>query len=279
MKAIPFDYVRPTSLSEAIAELGERGEDARPLAGGQSLVPLLAMRLARPSCLVDLNRIAELQSFEPGRGGLRAGAMARLSALERMPSLAEAIPLMAAGVSSVGHFQIRNRSTVGGCLAHSDPAAELPALLLLLEGRVRVASRSGTREIPAAELIQGPFVTSLAPDELLLEAFYPFQPGSGWGFAEAARREGDYAMVGAASYQPPGGAPRVVVFGAGGAPQRLPRTESTAAAGAPAAEIAALAADEIEAVSDIQASAQYRRLVGGRLVARVLDQARRGGTG
>ena len=274
MKPVPFEYVRPASLQEAMEEMGRRGEDARPLAGGQSLVPLLGMRLARPECLVDLNRLPELRGLEPGHDGVRAGAMTRLAQVERTPWVKEAIPPLAAAVAAVGHFQIRNRSTVGGCLAHCDPAAELPALLLLLEGRVRIGSRRGEREIGAADLLRGPFTTSLEPDELLLEAFYPFQPGSGWAFAEVARREGDYALVGAAVYQAPGGPPRFVVFGAGPVPQRLPNAESAAAAGTSRAEVAAAAASEIEALSDIHASARYRRTVGGRLVARLLEQAR-----
>ena len=274
MKAAPFEYVAPTSLDDALAELARREESARPLAGGQSLVPLLAMRLARPTCLVDLNRTHGLSGVERAEDGLRVGAMTRLAELERAAWLPDAHPLLSACLPEIGHFQIRSRSTVGGCLAHCDPAAELPALLVLLEGKVWAASVGGKREIEAGQLIAGPFTSTLEPSELLVEAFFPFQAGSGWGFAEVARRAGDYALIAAAAYLPAAGRPRLVVFGGGGMAQRLLETEAPAAQGADRAEIAAAASREIDAVTDLHASAEYRRVVGGRLVGRVLEQAR-----
>lgn len=258
MKPAPFAYARPESLDEALELMRRHGEEARPLAGGQSLVPLLAMRLARPAVVVDLNRLPELAGMEVAPHRLRIGAGVRLAALERDPAVAGRLPVLREALAHVAHFQVRNRSTFGGCLAHADPAAEVPALALLLGATVQLRSAQGERALPVAEFLRGAFTTAIQPGELVVAVDLPFESG-GWAFAEVARREGDFALVGAAAVHPRGGAGRAVVFGAGSAPQLVDGADENA----------------IQAVSDIHASAVYRRRVGARLVARVLGEAER----
>ncbi len=270
MKAAAFEYIAAGSLEEAAEAMTRQGDETRPLAGGQSLIPLMAMRLARPAVLVDLNRIPGLGEFE-SRDGLTMGAICRLSQLERDPAAAAAHPLLLAAIGHVAHFQIRNRSTIGGTTAHLDPAAEVPAVLLAAGATVTVRSVRGERTAEMAGFIRGPMTSDLAADEIVVEVHAPWREGTGWGFAEVARRRGDFAVVGAVAVAEPGSAPRVVVFGAGPGPQRLPGVES--AWHAPAAKVAGAAAAEIAATDDIHASARYRRVVGGRLVARVLAEA------
>lgn len=258
MKPPPFAYRRPESLAEALDVLAGAGDEARPLAGGQSLLPLLAMRLARPSLLVDLQRVPELRGISAGGGRLRVGAMTREAELERAPGLPGVV---AAALPHVGHFQIRSRGTVGGSLAHMDPAAEWPALALLLDGELEAASVRGRRTIPAADFALGPLTTSLAPDELLV-ALNVRDAGGPFGFLEVERRPGDFALVGAGCHRG-----RVVAFATGGAPQRLVRCEAhLRQGGGPGAELRALAEAEIEATGDLHAGATYRRRVGARLV-------------
>ena len=262
MKAAPFEYRRPESLEEALDLLAEHGDEAKPLAGGQSLIPLLAMRLAQPGLLVDLQRVPGLKGVREGR----IGAMTTQAELERKAALPGVVK---AALPHIGHFQIRTRGTVGGSLCHADPAAEWPALALLLGAMLHVGSRRGRRAIAAADFFLGPLTTALEPDELLLEVELPPTAG-GFGFAEVERRGGDFALVGAAAQ---GGA--VVVFGTGAAPQRLAGVEShLAAGGAPGPELRALAEREIQATGDIHASAAYRRRVGAALVERVVAEAR-----
>src|SRR5881628_249850 len=202
MKPAAFDYFTPVTVDEAVALLAEHGGEAKPLAGGQSLIPAMNFRLARPAALVDLNRIPELSYVraEPDGGALVIGAMTRQRALERSDVVRRAAPLMAEAMPYVAHPQIRNRGTVGGSVAHADPAAELPAVTLALEARFRARSRSGERTIPAAEFFKGLLETALEPDELLVEIAIPHSPArSGYAFAEVARRHGDYALVGVAA--------------------------------------------------------------------------------
>jgi aerobic carbon-monoxide dehydrogenase medium subunit len=250
LKAAPFAYHRPHSLAEALDLLAEYGGDAKALAGGQSLVPLLAMRLAQPSVIVDLAEVPDLKQ----RNGGTVGAMVTNAALERDP--AGLPPLVGAALPHVGHFQIRNRGTLGGSLAHLDPAAEWPALALLLEARLTLRSRDrGERTLTAADFMLGPLSTALEPDELLSSVAFPAWPADGrWGFAEVARRPGDFALAGAACTVLEGRR-RVVVFAAGRLPQLLEE-------GAP-----------IAATGDLHAGAAYRSAVAGRLVEQVLAQA------
>ncbi|MDQ6917794.1 MAG: FAD binding domain-containing protein [Candidatus Dormibacteraeota bacterium] len=249
MKAAAFAYHRPRSLAEALDLLAEHGDDAKPLAGGQSLVPLLAMRLAQPAVIVDLAEVPELKQ----RSGTTIGAMVTNAALERDP--AGLPPIASAALPHVGHFQIRNRGTIGGSLAHLAPAAEWPALALLLEARLTLRSRDrGERTLVTADFMLGPLTTALAPDELLTSITFPEWPAEGrWGFAEIARRPGDFALAGAACTVRDGRR-RVVVFATGSLPQLLVEGENIAATG------------------DLHAGAPYRSAVAGRLVARVLAE-------
>jgi len=193
VKPAPFDYVAPRTLDEALALLGE---DAKPLAGGQSLVPLLNFRLARPSLVVDLNGVTGLDRIRREGGSLRIGALVRQRALERSRLVAEHWRVLRAAVSHVAHPAIRNRGTVGGSVAHADPAAELPCALAALDARFHVRSQRGSRVLSHGELFVGPLQTALEPDELLVEIEVPaVPPGARQGFAEHARTHGDFALA------------------------------------------------------------------------------------
>jgi carbon-monoxide dehydrogenase medium subunit len=199
MKPAPFDYVLAGSVDEAVSALAST-EDARPLAGGQSLVPLMNLRLARPALLVDINALTELDTVTVDGGEVRLGAMCRHRRLERDPEIRRAAPLIASAAAWIGHPQIRNRGTLGGSLSHGDPLAELGAALLALSGQVRVVGPAGEREIPVAELFTGFFSTSIEADELLVEVVVPSRAdGSGSAFVEYAPRHGDFAIVGVAA--------------------------------------------------------------------------------
>src|SRR5262245_55064515 len=198
MKPAPFDYHAPTSAEEAVAALAELGDEAKVLAGGQSLVPLLALRLAVFDHLVDVGRIAGLQGIERRDGQLWVGAATTEAAVERSAEAADAVPLLARSTPFIGHTQIRNRGTVGGSLAHADPAAEYPAVALALDAELEVLSVRGLRTIAAADYFTGLWTTAMAPDELLVGAHFPVWPGRcGWAVEELARRHGDYAIAGA----------------------------------------------------------------------------------
>src|ERR671936_754799 len=196
MKPAPFDYAAPTELEEAIELLGRHGPEARPLAGGQSLVPLLNFRLARPSLVVDLNRIQSLAYNRASDGALVVGALCRQRDLELDPEVMRRCAAIADALPLVGHVAIRNRGTVLGSLAHADPAAEWPALALLLDATMRVTGPDGERQLPATDLFTGVFDTALRPGELLVETTFPWPAkGAGTAFVEIARRHGDFALV------------------------------------------------------------------------------------
>src|SRR5687767_6998931 len=205
MKPAPFAFLRPSTLEEALAALaGEQG--AKVLAGGQSLVPLLSMRLAAPSMLVDINALPDLGHIEIDDAGVRIGALARHADVLASTEAAASQPLLAMALSHVAHPTIRNRGTTVGSLVHADAAAEMPMVLRLLEGSVDVASVRGRRTIAAAELFAGPLESTLAHDEIAVEAFFPaLEPGAGVAFQEIARRHGDYALVGVAAHVETGG--------------------------------------------------------------------------
>jgi carbon-monoxide dehydrogenase medium subunit len=263
VKSASFEYRRPESLAEALEILAEHGDAAKPLAGGQSLIPLLVMRLAQPSLLVDLARVPELRGVERTEEELRIGAMTSQAELARLP-----LPgIIGAALPHVGHFQIRSRGTVGGSLAHMDPAAEWPALALLLDAQLELASAERRRLVSAADLPLGPLTTSIEPEELLVSI--RVKDGDGpFGFLEVERRPGDFALVGAACQ---GG--RLVVFATGATPQRLPRCEAHLKTGGSPSELRVLAEEEIEATGDVHASAAYRRRVGAALVERAAAAA------
>jgi carbon-monoxide dehydrogenase medium subunit len=285
VKPAPFAYHSPETLSEALELLAGLGYDGKVLAGGQSLIPVMSFRLAQPAALVDVNGLSELDVLEvTDEGGLRLGALTRLGRLERDPRVAERAPLLAAALPHVAHPQIRNRGTVGGSLAHADPAAELPALAVALDARFRLVGTAGERWVAAREFFLGLFATALAPEELLVEVVLPPLPaGTGWAFHEVARRHGDYAQVGLAARLRLDGAGRVaearlVYLSVGDAP-----VEATRAAAALAGELPCVAAfeaaaaiaaeEEIDPAGDIHASAPFKRHLARVLTRRALAEA------
>jgi CO/xanthine dehydrogenase FAD-binding subunit len=245
VKPAPFEYDAPESVEEALDLLAQHGDDAKVLAGGQSLVPLLNFRLARPERLVDVNRLGELAYVRESDGRLKLGALTRTAAVERSQLVAERWPLLREAVRYAGHPQIRSRGTVGGSVAHADPAAELPAVLTALDARFAVRSARGTRTLAANELFAGFLTTTLAPDELLVEIDVPPLPrGTGAAFVEYARVHGDFALAGAAVTVSSAGA-AVVLLHAAPTPLRVSEAERALAEGADedAARLAAGAAD------------------------------------
>ena len=265
--------------------LAELGEDAKVLAGGQSLVPVMAMRLGRPEHLVDVNRVGELGGVSRSDGMLRVGALTRHRALERDEVIGRDVPLLARAAPYIGHFQIRNRGTLGGSLAHADPAAELPAVAVALDAAIEARSVRGSRRIPAGDFFVSAFTTVLEPDELVTAVHLPvWGPGSGFAVAELARRHGDFAVAGAAcGMQVAGGRivrAAVALIGMGSVPIRARTAEQAlsgiAAAGADEADLAAIGRDAVaslEPPSDAHGSAAYRRRVGAHMVARALGLA------
>lgn len=280
MKPAPFSYVAPDSMDEALALVRRHGTDGKVLAGGQSLVPLLNMRLARPSVLIDLNRLRALDYLKDGKE-IRIGAMTRQRAVELSPLVRQKLPLLAEAVGYVGHPQIRNRGTVGGSMAHADPSAELPAVLAVLEGSVVLRSARGTRTVPASQFFLGYLATALRPDELLVEVRFPAHERSGTGFLEIARRHGDYALVGVAVVVDLDGDQarrvRLAFTGVGPAPVRVEEAEAAATrvrlTDQRYAEVGRIAASHLDPESDIHASAAYRKEVAGVLAARALRLA------
>jgi carbon-monoxide dehydrogenase medium subunit len=285
MKPAAFDYHRPGSLDEALALFAELGDEAKALAGGQSLVPAMNFRLARPGVLVDLNALTSLGFIEESaEGGLRIGAMTRQSAVERSRAVASRAPLLAEAMPWIAHPQIRNRGTIGGSLAHADPAAELPAVMLTLDARFVVQRRAGTRTIPAADFFTGILSTALAADELLTEVEIPPRvPRSGHAFVEVARRHGDYALVGVAAEvmldeTRACASARIALFSVGDVPMLAPNAMAAMVGRAPdreAIDEAARAAAELDVnpPGDIHASPAYRRQLTKVLVARALRTA------
>ena len=291
MKPAPFDYFTPATLDEALALLAEHGDAAKPLAGGQSLIPAMNFRLARPAVLVDLNRIAELAYVRP-ESGVAIGAMTRQRAVERSDLVARAAPLLAEALPSIAHPQIRNRGTVGGSIAHADPSAELPAVMLALEARFRVHSSTGKRSIPAGEFFMGMLETALAPGELLVEITLPPLPArTGTAFLELARRHGDYALVGVAAVvtlDPRGRcqSARIACLSVGDGPVLLVEAGKVLAGQVPSEGLLRAASDaaatrDVDPPSDIHASAGYRRQLVAVLTRRALARAfeRAGGVG
>jgi CO/xanthine dehydrogenase FAD-binding subunit len=254
VKPPPFEYAAPASVDEALPMLGL---DSTVLAGGQSLVPLLNLRLAQPELVVDVNGIAELDYIHAGDGPLRIGAMTRQVALERSELVRRRWPLLSKAIRYVGHAQIRSRGTVGGSVAHADPAAELPVALIVLGARLHLRSPRGARTLDAADFFLGPLYTLREPDELLVEIEVPEQPrGTRVGFAEHARTHGDFATAGAAAVIAPGRA-SVALLGAGPVPVRAEAAEP--------GEAAALAAREVED--------EYRRALCSELASRAIEEA------
>ncbi len=289
MRPAPFDYVAPRTVEEALDRLARHGDEAKILAGGQSLVPMMNMRLVRPAVVVDLNRVAALGTLREEAGRLRLGALVRQHALERDERVARAAPLLAAAAPLIGHLQTRARGTVGGSLVHADPAAELPACTIALDAVFHLRSARTARTCRAGDFFRGLLTTALEPDELLAEIELPGPatptgpdaPRTGHGFAEVARRHGDFALAGACAVLAldAGGVcreARLVIFGAGDRPH-LARAAAALIGERPAAarlaEVGRAAAGEIDARDDLHATGAYRRHVAAGLAARVLGQA------
>lgn len=285
MKPAPFHYAAPQSLREALSVLAEHGYNAKPLAGGQSLIPTMNFRLAQPGMLVDLNNIPDLSYVRPGPdGGLRIGAMTRHSTVEHDPLVAQHAPLLHETMPHIAHWQIRNRGTIGGSLAHADPAAELPAIAIALDARLRLASLKGERWVAASDFFVGLFATDLALGELLVEvAFPPAPPRAGYAFDEVARRPGDYAMVGAAAVAVLDAAgqcdrAQLVFLSVGEYPTPARQAVASLQGRRPSAELIAQAAAtaaslDVDPVADIHASAAYRRHLAKVLAQRTLTTA------
>jgi carbon-monoxide dehydrogenase medium subunit len=283
MKLPPFEYACPTKLSEAVALLAARNGDAKLIAGGQSLVPMLAFRLAAPALLVDLRKVPDLGKIDISTGGIVLGSMVRWCDILADARLCTAHPLLLAAVAHVAHYQIRNRGTIGGSIAHADPAAEIPGIVLTCEADIATVGSAGPRVIKAADFFLGPLMTLLEPDEIIVEIRFPAWPAQRrWGFQEFARRRGDFAMAAAALWydQDEDGKARnahVGAIGVGDRPQRLPAVETVLngrlidAATITQAEAAACAT--VDPQTDIHASADYRRALVGTMVERALKNA------
>jgi aerobic carbon-monoxide dehydrogenase medium subunit len=285
VKPAPFAYFRPDTLDEALEILAAHGGDAKPLAGGQSLVPAMNFRLAQPAALVDLNRVAELFAVETDdRGGVRLGGMTRHRTLETHALVGTHAPLVRETMPWVAHPPIRTRGTIGGSLAHADPAAELPAVCLALDAQLVVRSRARARTVAVAEFFVGLYTTALEPDELLAEvALPPLLPRSGWAIDEVARRHGDYALAGTAAVvtlDEAGqcAAVRVALLSVHDRPVLATHAMAVLSGQIPSPELVRAAADaaaeqDADPSSDIHASAAYRRRLVRVLVERVLRRA------
>jgi CO/xanthine dehydrogenase FAD-binding subunit len=279
LKPPPFAYRDPTTLDDALALLAANAE-ARPLAGGQSLVPMLNFRLVHPAMIVDLNRIAALSHIAIDSDGATIGTMTRQAEAERNEMLARDFPLIRMALNHVGHRQTRSRGTIGGSLAHNDPAAELPAVMLALEATLTVRSTAGSRRIAAAEFFVSALTTVLRPGELLTAVHLPRPPrGTGFGFAELARRHGDFALAAAAVVVSRfgGGYARIVVTGMGDGPERMRAAETAFIAGnfseTSTADVAAAVSAAVEPLDDLHAPAWYRKKVAGVMAARACHDA------
>lgn len=273
MKPVPFDYARPRTLEEAIAYLG--AEETVILAGGQSLVPLLNLRLARPRLVVDVNDIAGLNRVEVSSSELRIGATARLARLEDDRLLAHALPLLPEVIRSVAHREIRHRSTLGGSLCHLDPAAELPALASLLEAELEVTSRAGTRSLPFADFAAGAFSHSLPAGELLTAVRLPLPPVGSAAFEEITRRPGDFALAGAMAlaWREDGQLRvRVTVFGCSPLPVRAGELEAAVASGSNPLDELDLIDRVLEPSADVHTTAGHRRVLARIAVRRCLER-------
>jgi CO/xanthine dehydrogenase FAD-binding subunit len=284
MKPPRFQYCAPSLLDDALILLEQRGDEVKVLAGGQSLVPLLNMRLAAPGSLLDINRISELNYIEPELDYVAIGATVRQSQAEHAPLLQEKYPLLVETLWHIGHMQIRNRGTVVGSIAHADPAAELPTLLSCVEGSVLLQRSTGERLLKAYEFFRGYLETALEAGEMLVEVRFPWiDPRSGWAFQEFARRSGDFALVGAAAVLTPGEdgtcqKAQIAYSGVAGAPVRAYAVEDILRGSQvderALNEAAGLAREVVSAdMSDIHATVEYRRVLTAELTKRVLKAA------
>ena len=284
MKPPSFEYFAPKDLHEAVAIWRAQGEDARYLAGGQSLVPILNFRVAAPSALIDLNGIPQLSEMSRlADGRFAVGALVRTRRLETDAAVAAANPFLARAAAHVAHVQIRNRGTIGGSVAHADPAAEMPGIVLACDAEIEAHGLDGARTIAATEFFEAVFTTALKDGELISRIVFPEWPAARrWGFREVSRREGDFAMVGIAAWYDTDEAgriadARIVGIGAGDTPLRLASGEAALVGEKPSRELFEIAALEaqrnLRPNTDIHATAEYRREVGCVLVFRCLVDA------
>jgi carbon-monoxide dehydrogenase medium subunit len=283
MKLPPFEYRAPASVGEAIEILSANNGAAKAIAGGQSLIPIMAFRLANPSVLVDLNSIAGLDGIAIGKAGVSIGAMTRWRELEEHEGLRTACPLIAAAVGHIAHYQIRNRGTIGGSLAHADPAAEMPGIAITCDAQIEVVGKQGMRRVAARDFFVGPLTTCLAHNELIKAVHFPLWPRERrWAFEEFAQRRGDFAFAGIALHydeRPDGaiGNAHVGVIGVTPVPRRLDGVEEILNGKKLDDGVLALAAKAasaaVEPDDDIHASAAYRRALTGTLLERALIAA------
>jgi carbon-monoxide dehydrogenase medium subunit len=266
-----FDYVRADSADAAVAALAEAGDEAKLLAGGHSLLPLMKLRLAVPSLLVDIGRLTELSYVREDGDDVVIGALTRHRDLETSDVLREHVPLLAHAATQVGDPQVRHRGTIGGSLSHGDPAADLPAVLLALGGSVSAQGPNGGRTIAADDFFTGFLETALAPDELMTEVRVPKVTGAGWSFQKFHRRAMDWAIVGVAAVH--NGRTGIGLVNMGSAPLRATATEEALAGGASVADAAALAAEGTNPPDDLNGSPEYRSHLARVLVRRALEEA------
>lgn len=283
MKAPPFEYHAPESVDEVLALLAEYGDEAKVLAGGQSLIPLLAMRLARPTQVLDVNLIPSLGKIEDRGDHVAFGTMVRERVAERSSLVRQKVPLMAEALPLIGHVAIRNRGTVGGSIAHADASAELPAVAVATDAEMVVRSTRGERVLTADDFFQGHFTTAMVDDEFLVEVRVPTGPASaGWAFQEVSRRHGDFALVGVAAMLAVDdsgsiSASRISMMGVADRPVRASEAEASLLGASPSAENFAAAAQEatadLQPGSDLHGSAAFRRHLAGVTVRRALATA------
>ena len=282
MKLPPFEYEAPATVAEAVDLLAEYTDEASVLAGGQSLIPLLALRLARPAVLIDINGVSELAGISATDGWVSIGAMTREYVAEESKTVADTVPLLAAALPLIGHEAIRSRGTIGGSLAHGDPAGELPAVARALDAEFVVRGPAGDRVIAAAQWFEGYLTTSRGADELLLEVRFPAaRPGTGTSFLEVARRHGDFAIAGlATSLVLSGGViseARLALAGVSDVPARAGAAEDLLTGERPSAELfeeaARGAVADLDPPGDLHGSPEYRKAVAGALVRRGLRAA------
>lgn len=265
-----FDYQRAGSVEEAVGLLAEHGYDAKLLAGGHSLLPIMKLRLAVPSLLIDVGRLTELSYVRDSGDHVAIGALTRHRELETSAVARAEVPVLAHVAGQVGDPQVRHRGTIGGSIAHGDPASDLPAAVLALGGTLVVQGPGGQREIPATEFFRSFLETAIAPDEMLVEIRVPKSPG-GWSFQKFNRRAQDWAIVGVVAVAD--GAPRIALISMGSTPLRATAVEEAVAGGASTAEAAARAPEGLDPPSDLNASAEFRRHLVTVLVRRALEEA------
>jgi carbon-monoxide dehydrogenase medium subunit len=282
MKPAAFDYVIADSVDMAVASLAEGGGDAKIIAGGQSLVPMLNFRLLRPSVLIDINRIGDLAFIEEAGKKIRVGALTRHYQLETSPVIARHLPVLASAMTHVAHLAIRNRGTIGGSLSHADPAAELPMMALLLDAELHIASASGKRTIAARDFFVGALTVDLARDDIVTEIVLPkLPPKTGWGFEEVARRSGDFALAAAAATLTLSAGvisqARIALTGVGATPVRAAEAEALLVGQALEPGLIDRIIDAVRAAiepdTDLHASSDYRRHLGGVLAGRAVSAA------